>query len=137
MYDDPSTSAQQLHANQTAGFDPRHIDPRKAVDPAIIEKMVRAQSAVRAQAQAATTVYIATILGLASSAFGLIAALAWNSAITQILSDNLNGPLAGLHLPKGTILLIYALIVTLIGVFVIAMLNRVGRRVAAKSMIEK
>ena len=132
MQEDPQIAEQRRRLNMPPGF-----DPRKAVDPAVVEKMVRAQSAVRAQAQAATTVYLATMLSLASSAFGLIAALAWNSAIQRILQDNINGPLKTLNLPTGTILLIYAVIVTLIGATVVIILSRMGRRLAVKSALDQ
>lgn len=131
MQEDPQIAEQQRRMNLPPGF-----DPRKAVDPAVVEKMVHAQSIMRAQAQAATTIYLATIVGLASSAFGLIAALAWNNAFTYILENNLKQPLEKLGITQAWYLVLYAFIVTLIGVIVIVFLNRIGRRLAKKSVIE-
>ncbi len=61
-----------------AGVDPRNFDPRRAMDPASLEKVLKAQAIARAEAQAATTVIIATIVSLVTSAFSFVAALAWN-----------------------------------------------------------
>src|SRR5438045_696730 len=66
---------------------PQGFDPRKAMDPATMERMIRAQAVARAQAQAATTVVIGTIVTLVSSAFGFVAALAWNDAINATLNE--------------------------------------------------
>jgi Family of unknown function (DUF5654) len=70
---------------------------------------------------------VATMISLASAAFGLVAALAWNGAITTWFSNiypNENtrvGPL-----------FIYAAIVTIIGVTVIVLLGRLATRINAQ-----
>jgi hypothetical protein len=71
--------------------------------------------------------FIATMISLASAAFGVVAALAWNSAITQLFAkviENENDRIGALFL--------YALIVTLIGVLVIVLLGRVATRINAE-----
>src|SRR5215467_3451790 len=68
---------------------PSGIDPRKAIEPSAVDRILRAQAVARAQAQAATTVIISTIVSLVTSAFGFVAALAWNSAIQEILHEHL------------------------------------------------
>jgi uncharacterized membrane protein required for colicin V production len=70
--------------------------------------------------------FLATTFSLVSAAFGLIAALAWNTAITKWLSEwlsNGRNEVAGLF--------VYAVIVTFIGVVVIVLLARVAARINA------
>lgn len=71
--------------------------------------------------------FIATMIALASAAFGVVAALAWNSAITQLfvkLFPNESDRIGAMFL--------YALVVTLIGVLVIVLLGRVATRINAE-----
>ncbi|MGQ9675060.1 MAG: DUF5654 family protein [Chloroflexota bacterium] len=68
------------------------------------------------------TVHITTMISLASAAFGVIAALAWNAAITELFN---------LLLPKATGvvgLFVYAVVVTVIAVVVMASLGRTAQR---------
>lgn len=114
------------------------IDPRRAIDPATVERMIRAQVAARTQAQAATTVVLATIVSLITSAFSFVAALAWNSAIQDLLKENFqlkNNKIFGLTVSPGGVEAIYAVIVTIIAVVVVVILNRVARRYANKSAL--
>ena len=118
------------------GVDLHNFDPRKAMDPASLDKILRALAIARAEAQAATTVIIATIVSLVTSAFSFVAALAWNTAIQAALDKYLgpNGPLSktfGNHpvAVKG----VYALIVTLIAIIVILIVNRFAGNLAKKS----
>jgi uncharacterized membrane protein YjjP (DUF1212 family) len=69
---------------------------------------------------------VATMISLATAAFGVVAALAWNSAITTAFSHAFG--------TAGTIgaLFIYAVVVTLIGVFVIVLLGRLAARINAQ-----
>ncbi|OGH48305.1 MAG: hypothetical protein A3A51_00730 [Candidatus Levybacteria bacterium RIFCSPLOWO2_01_FULL_39_10] len=62
---------------------------------------------------------------LSTAGFGLAAALAWNSLIQEILNKYIRGFLGG-----GLILsrLIYAIIVTLLAVFITLQLSRLIRR---------
>lgn len=118
------------------GADLRNFDPRRAMDPASLDKVLRAQAIARAEAQAATTVIIATIVSLVTSAFSFVAALAWNDAIQAALTayvktDSAMGKLLG---PVG-VKLFYALIVTLIAIIVILIVNRFAGNLAKKSAI--
>jgi hypothetical protein len=118
------------------GIDPRNYDPRRALDPAARERMIRAQAAARAQAQAASTVVLATIISLVTAAFSFIAALAWNDAINKVIDDSLSSSLQGLHLSAGAVLILKATVVTIIAVIVVVVLQRVATRFAKKSAID-
>ena len=109
------------------------IDPRKVMDSAAMERVFKAQAAARAQAAASTTVFIGTIVTLISSALGLVAALAWNSAITEWVHQLAAGPLAPLKLPAGVLTLAQALIVTVIAVVAVVALNRIAGRYAKQN----
>ncbi len=66
--------------------------------------------------------YLGTMIALATAAFGLIAALAWNKFITDLI---------GLFLKPGTGVvaeLIYAVIITVIAIVVIQNLGRLAER---------
>lgn len=115
---------------------PGGLDPRRAIEPAAVDRMLRAQAVARAQAQAASTVVISTIVSLVTSAFGFVAALAWNSAIQQILQQHLNPTLAKIGLGASEVLVIYALVVTLLAIIVVFVLNRIASRWVKKSAEE-
>lgn len=134
---DEQAQEQQRRRGIPAGLDPRNLDPRRALDPATYERMLHAQSVARAQATAATTVVIATMVSLVTSAFGFVAALAWNAAIQEILTENVsNGSLQKkLNLTLGQTELIYAAIVTVIAVIVVVIINRFARGIAKNSVI--
>src|SRR5215831_1839770 len=95
-----STASSQSHRRLADA-----MDPRKALDPATVERMIHAQVAARAQAQAATTMVLATIVSLITAAFSFVAALAWNSAIQEILHEAIpvNGSIFGVKLTQGAI----------------------------------
>lgn len=120
------------------GVDLHNFDPRKAMDQASLEKVLRAQAIARAEAQAATTVIIATIVSLVTSAFSFVAALAWNDAIQAALNKEF-GPSGPLYASFGhhqvTIKMVYALIVTLIAIVVILIVNRFAGNLAKKSAL--
>lgn len=70
------------------------------------------------------------MLTLATAGFGLVAALAWNSLIQAFVEDYIK-----VWLPQGgkmTSLVIYALVITLMAVFVTYQLSKVLRRLEAK-----
>lgn len=70
--------------------------------------------------------YLATMISLAAAAFGVIAALAWNAAITELFK---------LILPpaSGVVgLFVYAIVVTVVAVFVMANLARAAERTGEK-----
>ncbi len=66
--------------------------------------------------------YLQTMISLASAAFGVVAALAWNSAITTLFKTVLG---SGAELAS---LFIYAIVVTAIAVLVMASLGRLADR---------
>jgi len=118
------------------GVDLRNFDPRKAMDPNSLDKILRAQAIARAEAQAATTVVIATIVSLVTSAFSFVAALAWNNAIQDALNTYVGsntGLARALHLNKVGIEALYAVIVTIIAIIVILIVNRFAGNIAKKS----
>lgn len=73
--------------------------------------------------------FFKTISTLIVSAFSLVAALAWNTAITKILEEylSLNKPEAGI-----VSWVVYALIVTLLAVLVTVYVSRLSERLNAK-----
>ena len=71
---------------------------------------------------------VATMISLASAAFGLVAALAWNTAITTWFTHHFGDATSR----KVGALFYYAIIVTLIGVTVIVILGRLATRINAE-----
>lgn len=143
MQDDPQgpygggpPNAQQ----QRGRFDPRNYDPRKVMDREHMERAARAQAAARAKAvakaQATSTVFLATVVSLVTSTFGFVAALAWNTAIQDNISD-IEKAYGGLFkgLSPHQLELVYAVLVTLLAVGVIIVMNRIAARIAKKSVI--
>lgn len=72
--------------------------------------------------------FIATMIALASAAFGVVAALAWNAAITRLFATWLKDHEGA----EVVALFVYAVVVTLIGVTVIVLLGRLATRVNAE-----
>lgn len=69
---------------------------------------------------------VATMISLASAAFGVVAALAWNAAITKAF-EQFSGETAEI-----SALFVYAVVVTLAGVVVIVLLGRLAARINAQ-----
>ena len=69
---------------------------------------------------------VATMISLATAAFGVVAALAWNTAITTAFAAAF-GTAA-----KISALFIYAVVATLVGVVVIVLLGRLAARINAQ-----
>jgi hypothetical protein len=103
------------------------------MDSAAMERVLKAQATARAQAAASTTVFIGTIVTLISSALGLVAALAWNNAITAWVNSLARGPLAPLKLSGSALAFAQALIVTVIAVVAVVVLNRIAGRYAKRN----
>lgn len=99
-----------------------------------MDRVMRAQAVARAEAQAATTVVIATVVSLVTSAFGFVAALAWNNAIQALINDLIVTKF-GLKANTSFVLVIYAIVATLIAVIVVVATNRFASRLAKKSAI--
>jgi hypothetical protein len=134
MSEDPQAAEHHRRLGIPAGvIDPRNYDPRKVLDATAMEHVLKAQAAARAQAAASTTVFIGTFVTLISSAFGLVAALAWNSAITAWVHDLAKGPLAPLKLTGTAAAVAQAIIVTAIAVVAVVVLNRIAGRFARQN----
>ncbi len=73
--------------------------------------------------------YLATMISLASAAFGVVAALAWNEAITALVSRILgrDDSVVGLF--------IYAVVITVVAVLVMVGLARAAERTSGESVI--
>jgi Family of unknown function (DUF5654) len=71
--------------------------------------------------------FLATVIALLTTAFGVVVALAWNTALTEGLRQT------GLS-PAGKVLsfFIYAIVVTLLAVAVIIVLGRLASRIGAE-----
>jgi uncharacterized protein DUF5654 len=70
--------------------------------------------------------YLQTMISLASAAFGVVAALAWNSAITALVKQVFG---TGAQVVS---LFIYAVLITVIAVIVMVNLGRLAERTAPK-----
>jgi hypothetical protein len=68
---------------------------------------------------------ITQLLALATSGFGLVAALAWNETIQQIVKEFVEPRIPGSGIFSR---LIYAMIVTLLAVFITYQLSRIASR---------
>lgn len=78
---------------------------------------------------------IRQMLTLATSGFGLVAALAWNNVIQEIVNDYIKK-----WLPNGgsiVSLLIYAIVITALAVFVTIHLSKLLKRLENKTIIDK
>jgi hypothetical protein len=72
---------------------------------------------------------MATMIALASAAFGVVAALAWNAFITELVKQYLPAQAGLLGL------FIYAVVVTVIAVIVLIWLGRMAERSGGKSSV--
>ena len=68
------------------------------------------------------SVYLQTMISLASAAFGVVAALAWNSAITALVRQIFGSGAQVISL------FLYAIIITIIAVIVMVNLGKVAER---------
>jgi hypothetical protein len=72
--------------------------------------------------------FVATVISLLTTALGVVAALAWNTALTALFSE-IFGPAA-----RVAALFIYAITITVIGVIVIIALGRLATRIGAEPL---
>ncbi len=70
--------------------------------------------------------YLTAMISLASAAFGVVAALAWNAAITELFKA-IFPPAAGI-----VSLFVYAIIVTIIAIIVMVNLANAAKRVSGE-----
>ena len=71
--------------------------------------------------------FLATVIALVSTAFGVVVALAWNTAIQKWFENIFDNP--GDEVPA---LFLYAVVITLVGVLVIVYLGRLAGRIGAE-----
>lgn len=131
MSEEQQTAEQRRRLGLPAGL--AGLDPRKAVDPATMERLIRAQERARAQAAAATAVVLGTVVTLISSAFGFVAALAWNDAIRDGVTRLFS--LLGIKADLLTTEIIRAIALTVIAIVAIFLLQRFAGRWAKKAAI--
>lgn len=74
--------------------------------------------------------YLTAMISLASAAFGVVAALAWNAAITELFRV-IFGETSGI-----IGLFVYAIVVTIIGVVVMVNLARAAERLTVENKTE-
>jgi hypothetical protein len=74
------------------------------------------------------SVYLQTMISLASAAFGVVAALAWNGAITALVKQifGTGGQIVSLFIYA----IIYAIIITIVAVIVMVNLGKMAERTA-------
>jgi divalent metal cation (Fe/Co/Zn/Cd) transporter len=89
----------------------------------------------RAQAAAASAVVVATIITLVTSAFGFVAALAWNHALTTLRNPSIEATLNTLSVPPEWVAPVKAILIALIAIVAVVILNRVARRMVKQSAI--
>jgi uncharacterized membrane protein YidH (DUF202 family) len=70
--------------------------------------------------------FVATVIALLTTALGVVAALAWNSALTEFFRSVFHSDLA--HV---TALFLYAIFITVVSVIVIVALGRLATRLNA------
>jgi uncharacterized membrane protein required for colicin V production len=71
--------------------------------------------------------FVATVISLLTTALGVVAALAWNSALTEFFQ----AAFPDSDLARVTALFVYAILVTVAGVIVIIALARLATRIGA------
>ncbi len=107
--------------SDAGGEPPVPLEPpvEEPVGPVVVGQMVKRTSRFSREV-------VATMISLASAAFGVVAALAWNTAITTAFTAAFGT--AG----KIGALFIYAVVATLVGVVVIVALGRLAARLNAQ-----
>lgn len=85
-------------------------------------------AAVARKASRFSKEFLATVISLVTTALGVVVALAWNSALTQLFANWFKENSAG----QVTALFVYALLITAIGVVAIISLARLAARIGAE-----
>lgn len=104
--------------SQGAPVDPAGPEDEREILPAVTDVVKKTSRFSRE--------VVATMISLASAAFGVVAALAWNTAITSLFNRYF-----GTAARIGA-LFVYAVVITLIGVVVIVLLGRLAGRLNAQ-----
>ena len=103
---------------------PRHTPENFGGQRLPIHNEGRRNSGYKGGYVANRTAYLQTMISLASAAFGVVAALAWNGAITALVKQIFG---TGAQIVS---LFLYAIIITIIAVIVMVNLGRVAERTA-------
>jgi uncharacterized membrane protein required for colicin V production len=74
--------------------------------------------------------FVATVISLLTTALGVVAALAWNTALTEFFQ----AAFPESNVARVTALFVYAILVTVIGVIVIIALARLATRIGAEPL---
>ena len=100
-----------------------------------VKQLQRQIKALETQTRDTSVAFLATVTTLVTSAFGFVAALAWNDAIQaffkQITPFSPNGTSWGLVISDFT----YALFITIVVVLIIFQLTNLNKRLGGKSLI--
>lgn len=142
----PSTAAMaQATAQAAAHSGGKKVTPSKLVEQVnalqtaeTIKQLQSKVTALESQSKDTGKVFLATTTSLITSAFALVAALAWNEAIQDLFKFLYPPPGANANRVSGqevTGTFIYAVIVTVIVVAVIFYLTKLNTRLGAKSLI--
>jgi uncharacterized membrane protein YjjP (DUF1212 family) len=73
--------------------------------------------------------FVATVISLLTTALGVVAALAWNTALTEFFKAAIHTNVA-----RVTALFLYAIVITVIGVIVIIALGRLATRIGTEPL---
>jgi uncharacterized membrane protein required for colicin V production len=74
--------------------------------------------------------FVATVISLITTALGVVAALAWNTALTEFFK----AAFPQSNFARVTALFIYAIVITVIGVIVIVALGRLATRLGTEPL---
>jgi len=102
----------------------------RAAEESRAESVALAEAARQAAVEAAKKAsrfsreFIVTVISVVTTAFGVVVALAWNTALTNALANYTKDA-------RTIALFIYALVITFLAVIAIIILSRVARRMGA------
>ncbi len=145
----PATAAPAAKASTKSGPSTKRPTPQNLVNQAgaqmdalrqaeTIKQLQKQVTLLESQSRDAGKVFLATLTTLLTSAFGFVAALAWNDAIQTLLDKAIPIDRDGQH---GWTLVIfafgYALLITIIVVAAIYYLTRLNKRFGGHSLLSE
>ena len=129
----PSTAAGDQPAAAASSAEAAAVRAEKAAADAARdrdESLALAEAAREAARKAGrfSREFFVTVISVVTTAFGVVVALAWNSALTAALTKwfGLDGRVAALF--------VYALLITFLAVIAIVIMSRVAKRIGAAPM---
>lgn len=114
-------SDEQSSEQPGSGSEMPEVGPDSSSELPVVSDVVKKTSRFSAEV-------VATMISLASAAFGVVAALAWNTAITSAFTEAFG------KAARISALFVYAVVVTLVGVIVIVLLGRLAGRIKAQPL---